>query len=138
MKNTIIIRKNQGHIWFVRMFSLCALGILCWFAMLLAQWEITVLLCIPVAVPVIVLMVYYETWQISLTADTIQKKCMFFHVESFSYTQITDAAYFYSHTEDWYVQISFQDRRVLRFRMICDNAEKAAAIIQKHRSIRYS
>lgn len=136
MGKEIIVRKNRAQ----------RLGIICVFMLMLILSLLAIILFYPVyyfgvlsligTLPILYILLYYETWQISISSNKITMKCLFKRTKSYSFSQIVDGYIANSYTLHQYVCLLFYDKRRLQFRMEDENAKKALKGIQAHRSIR--
>lgn len=142
MKKQIVVRKRKNHrigIWvFYVAFIIVLLGYVIFIADL-AELEPGVSITY-FTVPVIMLMplpLHYVSWQITLNANGIYKRLFWITMGSHSWTQVMEVRTTFSYTEQEVISILFKDGKTLRFRMICENADKARKMILTHSSIIY-
>lgn len=131
----ICIRKSLSHRITVRVMAFICfflLGVLLHF---LKNALATVCIALPIVAILLPLVLYFETWTIELTADSICKKVFGRIYGPYSYHQIRQVSSARSATEQRYVRITFQDGCSFQFRMDDENARKALNIIQSHHSI---
>lgn len=136
MRKEIIVQKSRAQ----------RLGIICVFILLLILSILEIILLYPVyyfgvlsligTLPVLYILLYYETWQISVSSNKITVKCLFKRTKSYSFSQIVDGYIANSYTLHQYVCLFFYDKRRLQFRMKDENANKALKRIQAHHSLR--
>lgn len=132
MKKAIIVKKNQNHIYglrFLAVFFLASVGVA------MALWGYFALLCLPAVLPVLVMLLYYETWQISFSSNAISKRIFFRNSGTYSYAQLSDVVMLYSSKEHEYIRMIFKDGKKWSFRLEDQNANQAVSRITSHRSI---
>lgn len=140
MKKQIVVRQCKTHrigIWvFSAVFIFALLALVIFMANLAGLPTVAgVLYCI---IPVAVLMplpLYYASWQITFDANGIHKRLFWINAGSHSWAQVKEVRSAWSYTEQEVISILFKDGKALRFRMICENADKARKIILTHSSI---
>lgn len=131
----ISIRKSPSHRLAVRVVAFICfflLGVLLHF---LENAVATVCIALPIAAILLPLVLYFETWIIELTSDSICKRVFGRVCDPYSYHQIRQVSSARSATEQRYIRITFQDGRSFQFRMDDENAGKALRQIQAHHSI---
>lgn len=141
MKKQIVVRRCKAHrigIWaFSAVFTFALLAYVIFMANLAGLPPVTaVMYCI---IPVALLMplsLYYASWQITFDANGIHERLFWFNAGSHSWAQVKEVRSTFSHTEQEVISIQFKDGKTLRFRMICENAEKARKLILSHHSIK--
>jgi hypothetical protein len=133
-KLNITVRKQKTHRYTIRfftvLFALVPLIILLGSqqALLAAVGGLPFLLFLPVTV-------YYETWQLRLTQNTIERS-IFGKTKSYSYPQLQQAVKSYATSKSALViSMRFQDGITWQFRIDDENGEKAESQLQKHCSI---
>ena len=137
MNKTITIRKNKGHRICIRLFFFVLVAIsfvVCRQTSGLAFW----LLFFPVQLPAFILLVYYETWSISLTAHEIKLRCFIFWERSYRNCKIKDIYIAYSYTLHEYICIVFSDGKRVTVQTQDENANVAKRILKSYHSIRVS
>ena len=79
---------------------------------------------------------YYATWQITFDADGIQKQLLGINCKKRPWTQVKEvrSAWLISERSNG-ISIIFRDKKAIRFRMDCENAEAARKLILSHCSI---
>ena len=79
---------------------------------------------------------YYATWQIMFDAYGIQKRLFGINHKKYAWTQVKEvrSAWLISERSNG-ISIIFKDKKAIRFRMDCDNAEQAKKLILSHCSI---
>ena len=92
-----------------------------------------------IAVPTILFLpcpLYYATWQITFDADGIQKRLFGINHKKYAWTQVKEvrSAWLISERSNG-ISIIFKDKKAVRFRMDCENAEAAKKLILSHCSI---
>lgn len=128
----ITVRKNQKHIWFIRIFSVAFvvifLGAMCW----------NLLYALPLLVVVVILTplwIYYESWHIIFQKDKIIKKVYFGCSWVYTWNQLRKVTCARSYTEGEQIRMVFEDGKMLIFRLDDQNAKKVTDRINRHRSI---
>lgn len=140
MKKQIVVRQCKAHrigLWFfsaVFTFTLLAYVIIMVNLTELPPITAVMYCIIPVAV-LIPLPLYYASWQITFNANGIHKRLFWINAGSHSWTQIKEVRSAFSCTEQEVISIHFKDRKIVRFRMICENADEARKLILTHCSI---
>lgn len=135
MKKVIVVRKNKAQragICVLIVIMICAAAIAC---MLWSPFVQTFLLFFLMILPMLFVVLYYETWRVSLGPNKITIKRMFFE-KTYFYYQITDAYVAYSYTQHEHVCLTFSDGKSIRFRSDDENAGIARRRILSHHSIR--
>lgn len=135
MKKVIVVRKNKAQRTGNRVLlviMICAAAIACMFW---APFVQAFLLFFPAFLPMLVIVLYYETWRVSLGPNKITVKCMFFE-KAYSYYQITDAYAAHSYTLHEHICLTFSDGKRIIIKSEDDNAGAARRKIQSHHSIR--
>lgn len=140
MKKTVVVQMNKRHrIGVLVVSSLLIVGVLASMIAMASMAEMELwlktLLCIAPIVPLLILPLYYASWQIVLNINGIQKKLFWINMGSHSWAQIREVCATYSCTEQEVISIHFKDGKIVRFRMICENADKARKLILTHCSI---
>ncbi|MBQ7857052.1 MAG: hypothetical protein IJ351_00240 [Oscillospiraceae bacterium] len=79
---------------------------------------------------------YYATWQITFDSDGIQKRLWGINHKKHAWTQVKEvrSAWLISERSNG-ISIIFEDKKAVRFRMDCENAEEAKKLILSHCSI---
>ena len=135
MKKVIVVRKNKAQRtgnWALLVSMVCGGAVAC---MLWSPYVETFLLFLPAMLPAFFIVLYFETWRISLGPNNITIKHMF-HEKTYSYYQITDAYAAHSYTLHEHVCLTFSDGKRIIIRSEDENAGVARRRIQSHRSIR--
>ena len=136
MKKEIIVRKSRGRrlglvVIFAVMASLCVLSIV----LLYPLYHFGCLSLIGI-LPLLCVLLYYETWRVSINHKNITISYLGRHITSYSYYQIKDAYITNSYTLHQHICLTFFDNKKLIIRMDDENANKAVKIIQSHCSLR--
>ena len=128
-----VVKKNKAERYTLR---ICLLLISLWFIVaLLGQAYLLALVLLPIEVFFGVIVLYLESWQIVISANSITKKDFLRTTGPYSYLKIEEVYLSYSFTDHDYLFISFLDKKQITFRLKDDNAVKAVKIIQSHKSI---
>ena len=140
MKKAVVVQMNKRHrIGMLVVSSLLIVGVLASMIAMASMAEMELwlktLLCIAPIIPLLILPLYYASWQIVLNINGIQKKLFWINMGSHSWAQIREVRATYSCTEQEVISIHFKDGKIVRFRMICENADKARKLILTHCSI---
>ena len=140
-KKTIVIKMRKAHrIFVLTTFSLLFLFMLAAMIYVItsSKFEIGIILML-LAVPTFLFLpfpVYYATWQITFDADGIQKRLFGINHKKHEWTQVKDVRSAWLNSERSYgISIIFKNRKVIHFRMDCENAEAAKKLILSHCSI---
>jgi len=140
-KKTIVIKMRNAHrILVITTFSMLYLFILAAMIYLitLSEFEIGIILIV-LAIPTFLLLplpLYYATWQITFDADGIQKRILGINCKKRPWTQVNEVRSAWLISERSYgISIIFKDKKAVRFRMDCENAEAAKKLILSHCSI---
>ena len=140
-KKTIVIKMRKAHRILVRtMFSLLFLFMLAAMIYVItsSKFEIGIIL-MPLAIPTFLFLpfpLYYATWQITFDADGIQKRLFWLNQKRYAWTQVKEVRSAWLISERSYgISIIFKDKKAVRFRMDCENAEAAKKLILSHCSI---
>ena len=140
-KKTIVIKMRKAHrIFVLTTFSLLFLFMLAAMIYVItsSKFEIGIILML-LAVPTFLFLpfpVYYATWQITFDADGIQKRLFGVNCKNHPWTQVKEvrSAWLISERSNG-ISIIFEDKKAVRFRMDCENAEEAKKLILSHCSI---
>lgn len=140
-KKTVVVKMCKTHR--ISLSILSAFLIVCMLASMiylisLAEFEsgIELFLCVAAIVPFLPLPLYYATWQIIFNADGIQRRVFLINQKFRTWSQIKEVRSTWSTSEgNHIISIKFKDGKTFRFRMDCENAEKARKCILSHRSI---
>lgn len=140
-KKPVVIKMCKAHrILVLTIFSLLFLFVFVAMILLilLGDYEIGIILLI-IAVPTILFFpcpLYYATWQITFDADGIQKRLFGINHKKYTWTQVKEvrSAWLISERSNG-ISIIFKDKKAVRFRMDCENAEAAKKLILSHCSI---
>lgn len=137
MKTAITVRKNKNRRIGICIFTVCFLSIV-GFLIVCAKnaYGYIALLCTPLVLLSVVLLLYFETWEITFFSDRIIKKSFLFTMGSYSYYQIKDITVSHSFTEYSHIIIALINGKTISFRIDDDNANKAMARLSSHHSIR--
>lgn len=139
MKNTIVVRKNKAHRTLVISLTIIlALLILIQLNVLIKKGMLLYIL--PYLIPLflfVAISVYYESWKIVFSKESITKSVFFKKSECYNYYNITRAESGFSYTENQYIMVLFSNGKSIRFRKEDENASKAVSILCKHCSIKY-
>ena len=138
---TIVIKMRRAHrIFVLTTFSLLYISMLAAMVYLFTLSELEfgislMLLSIPTFL-FLPLPLYYATWQITFDADGIQKQLLGINCKKRLWTQVKEvrSAWLISERSNG-ISIIFRDKKVIRFRMDCENAEAARKLILSHCSI---
>lgn len=133
-KDCITVRKQKAHRHVLRIFTVL-LAAVPWIIFLNTQQAsfsvvggLPFLLLLP-------MMVYYETWQLRLTQNTLERS-VFLKTKGYSYPQLRQAVKRYSTSKSAVViYLQFQDNTTWQFRIDDENGEKAERQLQKRCSI---
>ena len=141
MKKTVVIKMRKTHrIAVLIMFSLLYLFMLAAMIYLVALSEfgfgiILMLLAIPTFL-FLPFPLYYASRQITFDADGIQKRLFGIKCKKHAWTQVKEVRSAWLISERNYgISIIFKDKKAVRFRMDCENAEAAKKLILSHCSI---
>ena len=140
MKKAVVVQMNKSHgIGVLVVSSLLIVGVLASMIALvsLAEMELwaKVLFCIVPIIPLLILPLYYASWQITFNGSGIHKQLFWINAGSHSWSQVKEVRSEYSYTDQEVIRIHFKDGKTARFRMICENADKARKLILSHHSI---
>ena len=140
-KKTIVIKMRKGHrILVLTMFSLLFLFmfVAMFYVIASSEFEIGIILML-LAIPTFLFLpfpLYYATWQITFDADGIQKRLFWLNQKHYAWTQVKEVRSTWLISERSYgISIIFKDKKAVRFRMDCENAEAAKKLILSHCSI---
>lgn len=140
-KKPIVIKMRKAHrILIISMFSLLFLSMLAAmiYVIISSEFEIGVILML-LAVPIFLFLpcpLYYATWQITFDAHGIQKRPFGINHKKHAWSQVKEVCSAWLIYERSYgISIIFKDRKAVRFRMDCENAEAAKKLILSHCSI---
>lgn len=131
---SIVITKNSTELWGIRIITFVAVVACGWTAYTSHDAMIYLLMCAP-AVPLLLLLLYYETWKIEIAKSGIIYRVLL-HRYSYAYNQLLDVTASYSLTAHSYIKLHFADGKECFFRKEDENAEKAINKICRHKSIR--
>lgn len=139
-RKQVIVRMNKSHhIGVITISMLLIVGALASMIVLvsLAEMEpwMEILLCAAPVVPMMILPLYYASWQITFNANGIHKRLFWINAGSHSWAQVKEVRSTFSYTEQEVISILFKGGKTLHFRMICENADKARKMILTHSSI---
>lgn len=141
-KQPVVIKLRKSHR--IATFILYAFF---FFALLLATvflappaafgWGMSLLLFAMAAIPLLPLPLYFGTWQITFDSKGIHKKLFWIKGKSHTWAQVKEVRSALLISEkNTVVSILFKDGKAIRFRMDCENAEKARTHILSHCSIK--
>ena len=138
---TIVIKMRRAHrIFVLTTFSLLYISMLAAMVYLftLSELEFGISLML-LSIPTFLffpLPLYYATWQITFDADGIQKQLLGINCKKRPWTQVKEvrSAWLISERSNG-ISIIFRDKKAIRFRMDCENAEAARKLILSHCSI---
>ena len=140
-KKTIVIKMRKGYrILVITMFSLLFLFmfVAIFYVIVSSEFEIGTTLML-LAIPTFLFLpflLYYATWQITFDADGIQKRLFWLNQKRYAWTQVKEVRSAWLISERSYgISIIFKDKKAVRFRMDCENAEAAKKLILSHCSI---
>lgn len=94
------------------------------------------LLFLPAIISLFIMLLYYESYKITLTASRITITFLFIYRKSYSYNQIIDVYFANSYTNHEHLCVTFSNKKSIQIFMDDINAKKARRIIQSHHSIR--
>lgn len=139
-RKQMVVRMNQTHrIGVITLSSLLIVGAFVSMIVLVSFAEMElwakILLCIAPVIPMLIFLLYYASWQITFDSKGIHKQLFWIAMGSHSWAQVREVRASYSHTEQEVLCIYFKDGKTVRFRMICENADKARKLILTHNSI---
>lgn len=140
-RKQVIVRMCKSHrIGVITISALLIAGALVSMIVLVSLAEMDlwmgILLC---AVPVVLMLplpLYCSSWQITLNANGIHKRLFWINTGTHSWAQVKEVRSTFSYTEHEVISILFKDGKTMRFRMICENADKARKLILSHHSIK--
>lgn len=140
-RNHVIVRINKSHrIGVIVISALLIVGVLVSMTMLVSFAEMElwakILLCIAPVILMLIIPLYYASWQITFDVSGIHKRLFWIKMGSHSWAQVSEVRASYSHTEQEVISIIFKDGKTVRFRMICENADKARKLLLSHHSIK--
>lgn len=140
-EKTIVIRMCKKHR--ISILILSALLIICMLAAMIYMISLSefglrtgLVLCTVTIAPFLLLPLYFTTWQITFCEEGIQKRLFWINQKIHAWTQIKEVrSAWLTSEQSRIISILFQDGKPIRFRMDCENAEKAKRLILSHRSI---
>ncbi len=134
---TIIVKKRNSHRATLRLFTVVFLlvSIILVFCFKQSIWAM-LLLCLPIIVGMLLMLLYYETWEIFFDSKGVRKKLFGMSGKTYSYHQIKDVISRWSNTEQEIIRITFTDNKTIMFRSKDENADKARKQILSYHSIR--
>ena len=136
MEKTVTVKKNISQRYGIRF-----LACLYVFASLLIfyLWNFSLpilsILALP-AIPLLGMLIYFETWHITLGSKEITSIACFRKIGPYTYAQVSSVVKGHSFTMDTYIRITFCDGKTIQFRTEDKNAERAIVTLTKHHSIR--
>lgn len=139
--HTVVIRLCKSHriaVYILSgsliLFSLAAMMLLVSFTEFRAGMKL--LLCAAAILPLLPLPLYFAAWQITFHKGGIRRRLFWIHQENLPWTQVAEVRATWSAAErNRIIRIRFRDGKTIRFRMDCENAEKARRFILSHCSI---
>lgn len=140
-KKTVVVKMCNSHCIMILILSaflsICMLAAMIY---MISSSEfgpgIDLLLLAISTIPFLPLPLYYATWQITFDADGIQQRLFWINQKRHAWTQVTEVRSAWLISErNFGISIKFKDGKTIRFRMDCENAEKARKLILSHRSI---
>lgn len=134
MKKAHTVRKNGAQRMGIRILTLLFYGAVAGCTVWSRQ-GLLFLSFVPWLLMMTALLLYFESWQIHMTRDTIRKSVCGIDVGPYSFQQIVDVSQFSSRTDHQYVVLTFWDGKKMKFRLEDDGAEAALREIGSHRSI---
>lgn len=141
MKKTVVVKMCKAHrILVLVVFSLLFLFMLAAMIYLIssADYALGINLLL-ISVPTILFLpcpLYYATWQITFDADGMQKRLFWLNQKRHAWTKVEEVRSAWLISErNFGISIKFKDRKTIRFRMDCENAEQAKKLILSHCSI---
>jgi len=141
VKKIVVIKMCKAHrIAVLVMFSLLFLFMLAAMIYVItsSKFEIGIILML-LGIPTFLFLpfpLYYATWQITFDADGIQKRLFGIKCKKHAWTQVKEVRSAWLISERNYgISIIFKDKKAVRFRMDCENAEAAKKLILSHCSI---
>lgn len=134
---SIVVKKRNSHRATLRLFTVVFLliPILLVFCFKQSIWAM-LLLCLPIIVGMLLILLYYETWEIFIDSKGVRKKLFGIPGKTYSYHQIKDVISRWSNTEQEIIRITFTDNKTIMFRSKDENADKARKQILSYHSIR--
>ena len=141
VKKIVVIKMRKAHrVVVLFMFILLFLFMLAAMIYVItsSKFEIGIILML-LAIPTFLFLpfpLYYATWQIKFDADGIQKRLFGIKCKKHAWTQVKEVRSAWLISERNYgISIIFKDKKAVRFRMDCENAEAAKKLILSHCSI---
>ena len=140
-KKAVVVKMRKSHrIFILTTFSfsfICTLMAMI-YVISASDYDIEIVLFL-LAVPAFLFLsypLYYATWQIAFDSDGIQKRLFWINQKRHAWTQVkaVHSAWLISE-RSFGISIKFKDRKTIRFRMDCENAEQAKKQILSHCSI---
>ena len=132
--NQIVVRKQKSHrmgIRFLFLLDCLAFCILLW---VVRDYRPGLLMFVLTQLPMMGLLVYFETWSIVFRQNEIRKSC-WGRQRGYAWTEVREAVSCRSATEGPYILIRFRDGKHFRFRLEDENGAGAVGLIMKHTSI---
>ena len=130
----IVVKKKKSHrmgLRFLMLLNCLAFFLLLWrsgdFPSGLMMFGLSQL-------PMIGMLLYFETWSIIFCKNGIQKMCCG-RLQSYAWTDVIEISSCRSATEGPYILIRFRHGKQLRFRIEDENGVQAVGVIMKHTSI---
>ena len=141
VKKTVVVKMRKSHR--VLIFTMFAFLFICMLAAMIHvisssafDVETALLLLVIPAVLFLPCPLYYATWQITFDAEGMQKRLWGIKYKKREWTQVKEVRSAWLISERSYgIWIVLKDRKAIRFRMDCENAEAAKKLILSHCSI---
>ena len=141
VKRIVVIKMCKAHrvavlVIFISLFLFMLAAMI--YVIASSKFEIGIILML-LAIPTFLFLpfpLYYATWQITFDADGIQKRLFWLNQKRYAWTQVKEVRSAWLISERSYgISILFKDKKAVRFRMDCENAEAAKKLILSHCSI---
>jgi len=141
VKKNVVIKMRKAHrvvvlVMFILLFLFMLAAMI--YVITSSKFEIGIILML-LAIPTFLFLpfpLYYATWQIKFDADGIQKRLFGIKCKKHAWTQVKEVRSAWLISERNYgISIIFKDKKAVRFRMDCENAEAAKKLILSHCSI---
>ena len=133
--NTICVKKYSVERYGVTFLFIIVTIITIIISFMSLSPSICLVLFMPYEGVLLLLVIYEQTWKITIEKNMISKFVFFRKVSSQSFSEIVNAVSKKSYTDREYVRLSFQNGKVIMFRLKDENASKAVSAILSHRSI---
>ena len=141
VKRIVVIKMCKAHrvavlVMFISLFLFMLAAMI--YVIASSKFEIGIILML-LAIPTFLFLpfpLYYATWQITFDSDGIQKRLWGINHKKHAWTQVKEvrSAWLISERSNG-ISIIFEDKKAVRFRMDCENAEEAKKLILSHCSI---